>query len=94
MGAARTLVPSALVLGFLFAPGLPAQEGKTLPAAKIVPASTQEPDEATLISRRDQKLASEFLKKADWILDYDRARSDSKKTGKVLFAYFTRSYAH
>ncbi len=47
----------------------------------------------SLEEKRDQKLKSPFLSKAPWITDYDRAREESRKTGKVIFAYFTRSYA-
>lgn len=44
--------------------------------------------------KRDKKLAEEWLKKAPWITDYDQAREESKKSGKPIFAYFTRSYAY
>lgn len=47
----------------------------------------------SLEEKRDQKLKSPFLSKAAWITDYDRAREESRKTGKPIFAYFTRSYA-
>ncbi|HEV3026673.1 MAG TPA: thioredoxin family protein, partial [Planctomycetota bacterium] len=40
-----------------------------------------------------EKLKAEFFKKADWILDYDKARADAKKSGKLIFALFSRSYA-
>lgn len=40
-----------------------------------------------------EKLKSEFLKKADWILDYDKAREEAKKTGKPILTLFSRSYA-
>jgi hypothetical protein len=43
--------------------------------------------------KRDKKLASEFLKKASWITDYEKALAESKKGGKPIFGYFTRSYA-
>ncbi|HZE98778.1 MAG TPA: thioredoxin family protein [Planctomycetota bacterium] len=39
------------------------------------------------------KLKEEFFKKADWILDYDQAREEAKKSGKVIFTYFSRSYS-
>jgi hypothetical protein len=39
------------------------------------------------------KLRSPFLSQASWITDYDQARRESAKTGKPIFAYFTRSYA-
>lgn len=47
----------------------------------------------SLESRRDAKLASEFLKKAPWMTDYDKAREESKKSNKPILAYFSRSYA-
>jgi hypothetical protein len=47
-----------------------------------------------MIERRDKKLESEFLKKAAWITDYAKAKEASKKEGKPIFAYFTRSYAN
>lgn len=46
-----------------------------------------------LIKRRDQKLAEPWLKKAAWITDYDQAKEEAKKSKKIIFAYFTRSYA-
>lgn len=46
-----------------------------------------------LKDKLEKKLASDFLKKADWITDYDAARAKAAKSGEVIFAYFTRSYA-
>ena len=43
--------------------------------------------------KRDKKLALPFLKKAPWNTDFDKAKEASKKSGKPIFAYFTRSYA-
>ena len=47
----------------------------------------------SLEEKRDKKLASEFLKKAAWSTDYDKAREEAKKAGKPIFGYFTRSYS-
>lgn len=47
----------------------------------------------SLEEKRDKKLASEFLKKAAWTTDYDKALEESKKTGKPIFGYFSRSYS-
>lgn len=47
----------------------------------------------SLESRRDSKLASEFLKKAPWMTDYDKAREESRKSNKPILAYFSRSFA-
>lgn len=46
-----------------------------------------------LEEKKAEKLKSEFLKKADWKLDYDAAREEAKKSGKLLFTLFSRSYA-
>ena len=60
-------------------------------AGTVTPVNAQ--DDAAMIQRRDEKLAEPWLKKANWITDYDVAREESKKTGKPIFGYFTRSYS-
>lgn len=50
--------------------------------------------QADLVAKRDSKLASPFLKNGDWVTDFDTARERAKKEGKLIFAYFTRSFAH
>ncbi len=62
----------------------------TLLAAGAAPAQA---DDAKLAGLRDKKLELPFLKKAAWTTDYDAALADAKKNGKLIFAYFTRSYA-
>ncbi len=47
-----------------------------------------------LVQMRNKKLQEPFLKKADWITDYDKALGESKQSGKLILAFFTRSYAH
>lgn len=47
----------------------------------------------SLEERRDKKLQSAFLKQAPWFTDYDKARAEAAKAGKLIFAYFSRSYA-
>ncbi len=59
--------------------------------AAALPAGAQ--DQETLKKSLEHKLAAEFLKKASWILDFDKAKEEAKKSGKRIFAYFTRSYA-
>lgn len=49
---------------------------------------TQEEYEA----RRAEKLGKDFLKKADWYLDYDAARAAAAKEGKWIFTYFSRTF--
>lgn len=50
--------------------------------------------EETLEQKRDAKLASPYFTKAAWIADYDQAREAAKTSGKLIFAYFNRSYAY
>ena len=47
-----------------------------------------------LEQKRDAKLAEPWLKQCPWFTDYDKALVEAKATGKPVFAYFTRSYAH
>lgn len=64
-------------------------------AARIQPAPQgQQKSQDELIAERDKKLAKEFLKAGGWITDYDKAREEAKKSGKLLFSYFSRSYAY
>jgi hypothetical protein len=68
----------------------PAQEQ----AARIQPAPQgQQKSQDELVAERDKKLAKEFLKAGGWVTDYDKAREEAKKSGKLMFAYFSRSYA-
>ena len=54
----------------------------------------QPPSQDELQANKEKKLAEEFLKKADWTTDYDEALAKAKESGKLIFAYFTRSYAY
>jgi len=59
-------------------------------AAAASVAAAQEPE---MQAKLEEKLAKEFVSKAAWELDFDKARAKAKETGKLIFAYFTRSYA-
>ena len=41
----------------------------------------------------EEKLTHEFIEHGGWITDYDAARAKAKEEDKVLFVYFSRSYA-
>ncbi len=45
-----------------------------------------------LEARLEAKLAQPFVKNAAWVLDYGKALQESKRSGKLVFAYFTRSF--
>ena len=47
----------------------------------------------SLQERYDKKVKKGFIKKIAWEQDYDEARKTAAESGKLIFAYFTRSYA-
>jgi hypothetical protein len=51
------------------------------------------PPQDQLKKKLDDKLAEPWLKDGGWIADYDKARAEAKKSGKLICAYFTRSYS-
>ncbi len=63
--------------------------------ASLLPAQNRsQPSQEDLKKLRTEKLAKPVFQKATWVTDYDKARAQAKKENKLLFAYFTRSYAH
>lgn len=56
------------------------------------PTAAQE-DVDPLQTKLEAKLAKPFVAHGNWILDYDEARKIAKEEGKLIFAYFTRSYS-
>ena len=74
----------------------PAKPGTPVPAQALRPAAGApqgQPDQATMKKNRDEKLAKDFLKAAPWHTDYAKAKAQAKKDGKLIFTYFSRSYA-
>ena len=57
-------------------------------------AAASSADERTdLQAKLDAKLALPFVKNGGWRLDYEAARKEAAKEGKLLFVYFTRTFA-
>lgn len=96
--AAATLLAGCIALGAMTAQDPPKPARLTpAPAGGTTASGAQSgqgPSQEELISKRDEKLKLAFLKKADWLTDYDKARAEAKKSGKPIFTYFSRSYAH
>ena len=46
-----------------------------------------------LVKRRAAKVAKPWFTDYGWTSDYDKARATAKESGKLIFTYFTRSYA-
>ena len=55
-------------------------------AASVVQAQTLE-------EKLEKKLAKPFVANADWVQDYDQALAKAKESNRLIFAYFSRSYA-
>jgi hypothetical protein len=41
----------------------------------------------------EKALTAEFISFGGWVTDYDVARERAKKEGKLIFTFFSRSYA-
>ena len=73
----RRYVGLAVALGALLWPCVAAAQvrgGRALPDAQV---------------QLREKLASPFLARADWALDWDRARALAKQQRMLIFGYFT-----
>ena len=49
--------------------------------------------QAELQAKYDKKITAKYIAHGGWMLDYDAARAKAKAEGKLIFAYFTRSYS-
>ena len=58
-----------------------------------LPAGAQGDRNADLQQRYEKKLKKEFVGKVAWARSFDEARATAKKEGKLVFGYFSRSYA-
>ena len=50
-------------------------------------------EQEVLRQKLEDKLAEEWVTLQEWTTDYDLARRRSAESGKLIFAYFTRSYS-
>jgi hypothetical protein len=78
MNTRRLLVATALGL-LLCSPGL-----------RPVQGAEADPE---LLEKYEKKIAKPFVAHGGWIVDYDAALAKAEAEKKMIFAYFTRSYA-
>jgi len=57
-------------------------------------AQRNKPTTEELQAKYEEELHSPFIAKGNWILDYDEAQQRAKAEGKLILAYFSRSYAY
>ena len=53
----------------------------------------QAQDQAEFRAKLEAKLGLPFISHGNWLLDFDQAKAKAKEEGKVIFVYFSRSYA-
>jgi len=58
------------------------------PALDAQDTSTEE-----LVAKLEEKLAKPFVAEGLWLLDYEAALAQASAEGKLVFVYYTRSYA-
>ena len=63
-------------------------------ALLVAPLQAQGSDEqAELRAKYEEKIAKDFVSYGAWQLDYDAVRAKAAEEGKLIFAYFSRSYS-
>ncbi|MFT4842744.1 MAG: hypothetical protein ACI8UD_001945 [Planctomycetota bacterium] len=50
-------------------------------------------DQEKMVANYAEMKTHEWFKDSSWVTDFDAAKAEAKKTGKPIFAYFTRTYA-
>jgi hypothetical protein len=63
-----------------------------LVALCATPAAAQNVDD--LRNKYEEKIAEDWFTSTGWSDDYDLVRERAVESGKVIFAYFTRSYSY
>ena len=56
-------------------------------------ASNQSDKQAQLRANLESKLAKRFVKAGGWELDFDKACRRASEENKLIFVYFTRTFA-
>ncbi|MCA8948297.1 MAG: hypothetical protein KDE27_02270 [Planctomycetes bacterium] len=57
-------------------------------------AQTREYDQEEMAKSFAEMQAEPWFENGGWLLDFDAAKAEAEKTGKPIFAYFTRTYAY
>ena len=77
----------------VFASLLPALATLCVANSAVAAPLPQQKSQEELAELRDEKMADPAFQNAAWTFDYDKALASAKEQGKLIFAYFTRSYA-
>lgn len=89
----RPLVPRLtplLILGSVLpAADLCGQDDRSRPEGR---RRWRAPSQEELIARKAAALDKPFVHAANWFTDFSAAKAEARRTGKPIFAYFSRSY--
>ena len=72
-------------------PALVLALGAMVPTSFAASAFRGEDDD--LRAKLEEKLEQKFVSFGGWVTDYEAARAKARESGKILFTYFSRSYA-
>lgn len=61
--------------------------------AAAAPAAAQDQTREELVARFEQKLAEPFAVEGPWMVDFEAALKRAQAEDKLVFVYYTRSYA-
>ena len=50
-------------------------------------------DQEDMQHRKEELLSEPWLQKANWVMSFAEAKAKARETGRMIFGYFTRSYA-
>ena len=67
--------------------------GMAIPLLLAVALHAEDEKDAELKAKLDEKLKKPFVSNAAWVLGFGEAKELAAEKGKVIFAYFSRSYA-
>jgi hypothetical protein len=68
--------------------------GAALLLGLTMPAFAQDDAQAAKFKEKlDKNMKNPFLSKVTWVTDNDKAKAKAATDGKLIFAYFTRSYS-
>lgn len=86
-----TLILSLVMGVVLPAPHVCGQDEPTSRRRQRQPRGNATPQEE-LIARKAAALEKPFCRAATWHTDFSAAKAEARRTGRPIFAYFSRSY--
>lgn len=65
----------------------------TLPVALVAPVACAQSSQEDYKAAYEAKLSEDWFVNGGWTADYDAARAKAKEEGKLILAYFSRTYS-